>query len=77
MNNRFKVTGLSLILIAVLISGCATVPQPPPDPRMTYGVFSVGVDWYSDCGHLEKSAIKNKLLEVIDDRNAKGLYEAI
>jgi hypothetical protein len=35
------------------------------------------LNWYSDCGHLEKSGIKNKLLEVSDDRNAKGLYEAI
>ena len=38
MKNRFKSTGLCLIflaLIAVLISGYATVPrQPPPDPRM-------------------------------------------
>jgi len=35
------------------------------------------VNWYSDCGHLEKSVIKNKLLEVSDDSKAKELYEAI
>jgi len=35
------------------------------------------MNWYSDCGHLEKSVIKNKLLEVSDDSKAKELYEAI
>jgi len=35
------------------------------------------MNWYSDCGHLEKRDIKNKLLEVSDDSKAKDLYEAI
>jgi hypothetical protein len=35
------------------------------------------LNWYRDCGHLEKSAIKNKLLEVSDVRKAKELYKAI
>jgi len=35
------------------------------------------VNWYSDCGHLEKSVIKNKLLEVRHDSKAKEPYEAI
>lgn len=35
------------------------------------------VNWYSDCGHLEKIVIKNKLWEVSDDSKAKELYETI
>jgi type I restriction enzyme S subunit len=39
--------------------------------------FNYNVNWYSDCGHLEKSVIKNKLLEVRNDSKAKELYETI
>jgi hypothetical protein len=35
------------------------------------------LNWYSDCGHLEKSVIRNKLLEVKDDSKAQELYETI
>ena len=37
----------------------------------------VTLNWYSDCGHLEKIVIKNKLWEVSDDSKAKELYETI
>jgi hypothetical protein len=36
------------------------------------------VNWYTDCGHPEKSAIKKKkFLEVRDSRKVKELNEAI
>jgi len=39
--------------------------------------FSPGLNWYSYIGHLEKSDIGIKLLEVRDDSEEKELFEAI
>jgi len=35
------------------------------------------MNWYSNCGHLEKSVIKNRLLEVRNDSEEKEPYETI
>ena len=35
------------------------------------------LNWYSHSGHLEKSDIENKLIEVRDDNRKKELFKAI
>ena len=35
------------------------------------------MNWYSHSGHLEKSDIENKLIEVRDDNRKKELFKAI
>jgi hypothetical protein len=35
------------------------------------------LNWYSHSGHLEKSDIKRKLIEVRDDNREKELFKAI
>jgi len=48
---------------------------------MKIGLFSDIQDnklnWYSHSGHLEKSDIENKLIEVRDDNRKKELFKAI
>lgn len=42
-----------------------------------YGYRRVTLNWYSHSGHLEKSDIENKLIEVRDDNRKKELFKAI
>lgn len=42
-----------------------------------YQARSAVLNWYSNCGHLEKSVIKNRLLEVRNDSEEKEPYETI
>ena len=39
--------------------------------------YGLSLNWYSHSGHLEKSAIENKLIEVRDDHRKKELLTAI
>ena len=45
--------------------------------RGAHLVFTILLNWYSYIGHLEKSDIGIKLLEVRDDSEEKELFEAI
>ena len=41
------------------------------------GILGIDLNWYSHSGHLEKSDIENKLIEVRDDNRKKELFKAI
>ncbi len=72
-----------MFLVMVMIFGCGGGGVGPGNEFdnlfANWWVDTAGniVNWYSDCGHLEKSVIKNKLLEVRHDSKAKEPYEAI
>ena len=40
-------------------------------------LLRIELNWYSHSGHLEKSDIENKLIEVRDDNRKKELFKAI
>ncbi len=81
--NRFKITGLSIVfvaVIAVLINGCATTPSTPVDPRMFSedAVFEVSIKSLAapDAGSKGKTFFITSATQNINDNDLEFLEVA-